>query len=211
MNKSRGKFITFEGVEGSGKSTHAKFLYGYLKARGYKALLTREPGGTAIGDRVRDVLLDKKNKGMSLACELFLYMACRAEIVKEIIRPALEKGLIVISDRFGDAASVYQGYAGGVDAGIIRKLTDFATNGLKPDLTILLDIDPRIGFDRIRKRKGLDRMESKPLSFHRRVREGYLKLAAAKKGRIKLITAGGDIRDTQALVRKMARECLSIR
>ena len=181
---SRGRFITVEGPEGSGKSTHSRLLCLHLKKSGFKVLQSREPGGTKIGEAVRKVLLDKKNKGISGACELFLFLAARAQIVEEIIRPALAKGYIVVCDRFHDATVAYQGYGAGLDLKLIDLMGNLATGGLKPDLTLLLDVETPAGL----KRAGLkDRMEVKPVRFHKRVREGYLKIAKKEPRRIKVI------------------------
>ncbi|MDD5072833.1 MAG: dTMP kinase [Candidatus Omnitrophica bacterium] len=180
----RGKFITIEGPEGSGKSTHSRLLCARLKKGGLRVLHTREPGGTKIGEAVRKLLLDKKNKKMSAACELFLFLAARAQIVEEIIRPALAKGYIVVCDRFHDATVAYQGYGAGLGLKLIDSAGRLATGGLKPDLTILLDVETKTGL----KRAGVkDRMEIKPVRFHKKVRDGYLKIAKREPRRIKVI------------------------
>ena len=180
----RGRFITIEGPEGSGKSTHSRLLCGYLRRRGLKILHTREPGGTKIGEVIRKVLLDRKNKKMSGACELFLFLAARAQIVEEMIRPALAKGYIVVCDRFHDATAAYQGYGAGLDLKLIDSTGRLATGGLKPDLTVLLDVETKVGL----KRAGVkDRMEVKPVRFHKRVRDGYLEIAKREPRRIKVI------------------------
>jgi dTMP kinase len=196
----RGLFITFEGVEGCGKSTHSKLLFEYLKNSGYRVLHTREPGGTKVGEAVRRVLLDSPGIRISDMAELFLFEACRAQIVKEIIKPALDKGFIVISDRFSDATFSYQGYGGRVDLKAIKTLDRVATAGVAPDLTILLDIDTLEGLRRARK-KGVDRMEKKDLSYHRRVRAGYLKLSKQYPGRIRKVRVFGAIAEVQAKIR----------
>ncbi len=196
----KGLFITFEGVEGCGKSTHSKLLFEYLKKSGYLILHTREPGGTKLGESVRRVLLDSSGILISDLAELFLFEACRAEIVKEIIMPALDKGSIVISDRFSDATFSYQGYGGRVDLEAIKTLDRVATTGLVPDLTILLDIDTLEGLRRARK-KGIDRMEKKDISYHKRVRSGYLKLSKQYPGRIKRVEVSGEIPEVQAKIR----------
>ena len=180
----RGRFITIEGPEGSGKSTHSRLLCGYLRRRGLKILHTREPGGTKIGEAIREVLLDKKNKKMSGACELFLFLAARAQVVEEIIGPALTRGYIVVCDRFHDATVAYQGYGAGLDLKLIDSTGRLATGGLKPDLTVLLDVETKVGL----KRAGVkDRMEIKPVRFHKRVRDGYLEIAKREPRRIKVI------------------------
>ncbi|MCX5667041.1 MAG: dTMP kinase [Candidatus Omnitrophica bacterium] len=197
----RGVFITFEGIEGCGKSTHSKLLSEYLENKGYPCVHTREPGGTKLGEAVRKVLLDSPEIRISDLAELFLFEACRAQIVKEIIRPALDRGRIVISDRFSDATFSYQGYGGRVDLKAIRTLDRVATAGVVPDLTMLLDIDTSEGLRRARK-KGIDRMEKKDLSYHRRVRAGYLRLSKQYPGRIKRVKVSGRIPEVQAKIRR---------
>jgi dTMP kinase len=196
----KGLFITFEGIEGCGKSTHSKLLFDYLKKMGFCCVHTREPGGTRLGEAVRDVLLDSKNIDISDLTELFLFEACRAQIVQEVISPALGKKCIVICDRFSDATVSYQGYGGRVDLTKIRALDKIATNGVSPDMTILLDIDTLEGLKRARK-KGIDRMESKDTAYHKRVRAGYLKLAKENPERIKIIKVNGPIDKVQAKIR----------
>ncbi|MDD4879680.1 MAG: dTMP kinase [Candidatus Omnitrophica bacterium] len=196
----RGRFITIEGPEGSGKSTHSRMLCDHLRRRGLKVLHTREPGGTKIGETVRKVLLDKKNKKMSAACELFLFLAARAQIVEEIIRPALARGYIVVCDRFHDATVAYQGYGAGLGLELIGSAGRLATGGLKPDLTVLLDVETKAGL----KRAGIkDRMEIKPVRFHKKVRDGYLKIAKREPRRIKVIrTTDAPVAAVQDKIRK---------
>lgn len=181
----KGKFITFEGSEGSGKSTHAKLLVDFLKKKRFSVMLLREPGGTRISEQIRKILLDSQNKSMTDICEVLLYMASRVQIVKDVIKPAIEKGKIVICDRFLDSTVVYQGYGGGINIDFIKKLGRFATLGIKPDLTFLLDIETKEGLRRAGVIK--DRIELKSLAYHRRVRQGYLTLAKKEPQRIKII------------------------
>ena len=195
-----GVFITFEGVEGCGKSTHSKLLFKYLKKLGYRTEHTREPGGTKLGEAVRRVLLGSPEIQISDLAELFLFEACRAQIVKEIIRPDLDRCSIVISDRFSDATFSYQGYGGRVDLAKIKTLDRVATTGLVPDLTILLDIDTLEGLRRARK-KGIDRMEKKDLSYHKRVRAGYLKLLKQHPGRIRRVEVSGHIPEVHTKIK----------
>ncbi|OGX35192.1 MAG: dTMP kinase [Omnitrophica WOR_2 bacterium RIFCSPLOWO2_02_FULL_50_19] len=199
---SRGKFITIEGPEGSGKSTHSRLLCLYLKRNGYKVLHTREPGGTEVGEAIRSILLDKRNKGMSDACELFLFLAARAQIVEEVIKPALAKGYTVVCDRFHDATVAYQGYGAGLDLKLIVSAGRLATGSLRPDLTILLDVETKVGL----KRAGMkDRMEIKSVRFHKKVREGYLEVAKKEPGRVKVIrTADATVAQIQDKVRRAA-------
>lgn len=201
----RGKFITFEGPEGSGKSTHSKLLCDFLKRKGYKVLHTREPGGTRISEAIRKILLDKKNKNMTSACELFLFLACRAQVVSEIIISALKKGYIVICDRFQDATVAYQGYGAGLDLKLINGAGKLAAQGIVPNLTILLDVETKRGL----KRAGVkDRIEFKSYGFHRRVRQGYLKLAKQEPGRIVLVDANGKIDEIQNVIRKSVSDVI---
>jgi len=205
----KGLFITFEGPEGCGKSTHARLLFNHLRKKGYRCVFTREPGGTPVGDEIRKILLKKKALDINSLCELFLFEASRAQIVSEVISPALKKRKIVICDRFYDATVVYQGFAGGMDIGLIDRLNREATGGLKPKVTILLDIETKKGFKRALKNRRPDRMESKSLAFHRKVRSGYLKLAMKYPGRIKVFKADGEIRDVQKAIREYVIGCLS--
>ena len=200
-NLKRGLFITFEGPEGCGKSTHSRLLCDFLKIRGYKCVLTREPGGTRTGEEIRRILLGSDGMEMSSLTELFLFEAARSQVVGELIAPSLAKGRIVICDRFTDATVCYQGYAGGVDLKSVEAFNAAATGGLKPDLTILLDVDTVTGLGRA-KRKGIDRMEKKDLAYHKRVRAGYLKLAERFPRRIKVIRVSGGIEDTQGRVQR---------
>jgi len=200
-NLKRGIFITFEGPEGCGKTTHAGLIYDFLKSRSYDCILTREPGGTKAGEEIRRVLLHEDGVNISDLTELFLFEAARAQIVEELIEPALRKSKIVLSDRFSDATFSYQGYAGGVDLEAISALDRVATGGLVPDLTILLDVDTMTGLKRAVK-KGVDRMEKKRLAYHKKVRAGYLKLAKRYPKRIKIIKVTGPIEETQKTVRR---------
>ena len=184
---SRGILITLEGNEGSGKSTQIRLLYSFLKKKGIKVFLTREPGGTRVGDAIRGVLLDKKNKKMSSFCETLLYMASRAQLVEEVIAPKLRQGVVVLCDRWLDATVAYQGYGGGVDVEWIYQIGRKATLGLKPALSLYLNLPVEAGLRRARKRKAADRIESKNIRFHQKVRQGYLAIARQDPGRFKRI------------------------
>ena len=191
----KGIFITFEGPERSGKSTHSRLAARFLKKEGYDVVFTREPGGTVLGDEIRKVLLHSKKARIAPIAETLLFEACRSELIKEVITPALLKKKIVISDRFNDATLVYQGYAGSVPLSEIKKIERVSMKGIKPDLTVILDIDARDGLKKIR-RGTKDRMESKGLTFHRKVRGGYLDLARRDKKRIKVIRTKRTIQAT---------------
>ena len=189
-----GRFITFEGIDGCGKSTHARSLVERLGRKGVKAILLREPGGTVIGERIREVLLDKAHTHMGMEAELLLFTAARAQIVREVIRPALAEGTLVVLDRFTDSSEAYQGYGRGLDLEEIRQVNRFATGGLVPDLTILLDLDEAEAARRMGVRpEQADRMDGEGEAFMRRVREGYRKLAQREPGRFRKLDASGDI------------------
>lgn len=192
-------FITLEGGEGAGKTTQIVHLAGYLAGRGIKSILTREPGGTAIGKRIRSVLLDPEHAGIAPETELLLYMADRAEHVRTVIRPALDAGTSVLCDRFFDATIVYQGAARGLTAEWVERLHGLVFAGLKPDLTLLLDLSPEAGLARARRQlerggrvRGESRFEAEALAFHQRVRMGYLALADREPERFRVIDADRD-------------------
>jgi len=173
-------FVTFEGIEGCGKSTQARRL---AAAVGAQALLTQEPGGTEIGRTIRELLLDNRRRGMAPAAEVLLFFADRAQHVAERVRPALEAGRVVISDRYADSSLAYQGYGRGLALPDLRAALQLATGGLTPELTLFLDVPVEVGLGRIAKRGRSDRLESEQLAFHERVRAGYLSLAAAEPRR----------------------------
>lgn len=195
----RDVFITFEGPEGSGKSTHSRLLTAWLRAQGRRVLHAREPGGTAIGRKLRRILLDSKPGSMDSVVELLLCEASRAVLTTQVIRPALKAGKVVILDRFQDSTWVYQGWAGGMDRKLVEQLGRIATGGLEPDRTVLLDIPVRKGLARVRRP---NRMEAKPVSFHEKVRRGYLYLARRNRKRIRLIRADRPLNQVQESVRK---------
>ncbi len=189
-------FITFEGPEGSGKSTQVACAHEYLQTHGLRVVKTREPGGVPIADQIRAVLLTADNQGMSPMAELFLYFASRAQHVAEKIRPALAAGAVVLCDRFADSTWAYQGYARGLGVELVEQLDALATGGLRPDATLLFDLPVEIGLARARQRfadqaatRREDRFEREELAFHRKLREGYLLLAQREPGRIRIIDA----------------------
>jgi dTMP kinase len=197
-----GVFITFEGIEGCGKSTQAKRLGKTLDRMGIVHVMTLEPGGTAIGRHVRRVLLDSKNKALTPLSELMLYAADRAQHVEEIIQPALRTGKWVICDRFSDATVVYQGVARGQDRKLIRLLNNLVTQGIRPHLTFLLDCPVEVGLRRAlgRNMRGQDRFEKEALSFHHRVRNGYLDLARKNKKRFAILDAEASRKEIESKI-----------
>ena len=176
-------FITFEGPDGSGKSSQVAALAEFLDQTGYPVLVTREPGGTAIGDQVRAILSNLENTGMHPRTETLLFLAARAQLVEQVISTHLEKGDVVLCDRYADSTLAYQGFGHGNDLAQIRNLISFATGGLKPDLTILLDIDVKVGLRRRARGGEWNRLDAYNLEFHQRVRQGYHQLAQAEPDR----------------------------
>ncbi|MBM3244738.1 MAG: dTMP kinase [Candidatus Omnitrophica bacterium] len=201
----KGKFITFEGPEGCGKSTQSKLLYQYLKSKGKKVIYLREPGGVRTSEKIRKLLLDPQSN-ISPEAETLLYMAARAEVVRQIIKPALDVGKIVVCDRFLDSTVAYQGFGLGININAIRSIGSFATCGIKPDMTILLDLPVKKG---LKHREFIeDRIERRPLSYHMRVRRGYLAIARQEPKRVKIVKLDGDIAVTQDKIRKLCRSIL---
>jgi dTMP kinase len=191
-----GIFITLEGVEGSGKSTQAALLADELRRRGRRVTLTHEPGGTRAGEAIRSIFLDPA-VSLEAAAELLLVLADRAQHVREKLRPALEAGEIVISDRYSDSTTAYQGYGRSLGLSLIAQLNNLATDGVKPDLTIVLDCPVETGLARTRSRvgatRGYDRFEGEQLEFHRRVRDGFLALAWAEPARVTVVDSTRDL------------------
>jgi len=196
-------FITLEGPDGSGKSSQIKPLADFLCGLGYHVITTQEPGGTQISDQIRDVLKDMKNKSMHPRTETLLFCSARAQLVEQIIRPHLEHGDIIISDRYADSTLAYQGYGHGFDLSLLRQLLNFATGNLWPDLTILLDIDAREGLLR-RKANGAswDRLDDYALEFHQRVREGYRHMTEEEPERWCIIDAAQAPSIVQSIIRE---------
>lgn len=186
----KGIFITFEGIDGCGKSTQCEMLKDYLKESGKDFIFVREPGGTVIGERIREILLDKKNTQMTARTEILLFEAARAQITDEVIKPALDEGKIVLCDRFFDSSSAYQGMARGMGMDFVAGLNMAATGGLKPDITFFFDISAEEALERRGKRgEASDRIELAGLKFQEDVRQGYIELAKASEGRVITIDA----------------------
>jgi dTMP kinase len=182
-------FITLEGPEGSGKTSHIPYLVEYLREKGHTVFPTREPGGTSIGEQIREVIHDLKNVEMHPRTETLLYQAARAQIVEQVIKPRLEAGEIVISDRYADSTIAYQGYGHQQDLAQVRSLVAYATGGLVPDLTILLDLDIEEGLRRKKKDNEWNRLDAYTVEFHQRVRKGYLEMVKAEPKRWVVIDA----------------------
>jgi dTMP kinase len=195
-------FISLEGPDGGGKSTQARLLVDYLKGRGLNVLLTREPGGTPIGDQIRRTLMDLGNTGMDPRTEILLFSASRSQIVHQVIRPHLEANGVVVCDRFYDSTLAYQGYGHGLDLGALRAITEFATGGLRPDLTLLLDLPAKAGLERRRGGGQWNRLDAYDLPFHQRVRQGYFELAKAEPERWVKIDALQPVEEVQAAARR---------
>ena len=187
MSRAKG-FISFEGIEGSGKSTQVKALAKYLRSKGHKVIETVEPGGTRIGNKIRELLLDPENH-MDPMAELLLYYSSRAQHVREVIYPAILDNSIVITDRFIDSTVAYQGYARGIDLGLINTLNDIVVPDMKPFLTFLLDMDVEEGLRRNRQAQKEDRFELETVEFHNRVRKGFHQIAVEEPERIKIVDA----------------------
>lgn len=207
-------FIAFEGPEGSGKTTQITLLADWLRARGLTVLTTREPGGTAIGDRVRSILLDHAANEMSPEAEVLLFAAARAQHVSEVIRPHLAGGGVVLCDRFSDSTLAYQGYGHRLSLDKLAAITAFATGGLRPDLVACLDIDVQSGLRRKQQHARDDsgqwnRMEAKTLVFHERVRAGYLAMAAADPARWLVVDASRPVAEVQELLRGRVAKLLT--
>jgi len=201
-------FITFEGPDGSGKTTQVKLLADYLKKQGYQVIVTREPGGTPIGDQIRNVLFNLKNTDMHPRTEILLFQASRAQHVERLIKPSIEKRFIVLCDRFADSTIAYQGYGHQVDLKQIHAIVNFATGGLKPDLTLLFDIDVKEGLRRRDRGGDWNRMDAYQLGFHQRVRDGYHHLVQEEPERWVVINAEQPPDVVQAVVQKIVLERL---
>lgn len=209
-----GRFITFEGPDGAGKTTQMKMLGERLKALGKKVVYTREPGGTKISEEVRKLLLDPSNKEMVHRTEALLYAAARAQHVEELIRPALTEGNIVLCDRFTDSTLAYQGFGRGINLSMLEELNNLAISGVVPNITLILDLDSEVGIERISSTRVLasgvekDRIELENIDFHLRVREGFRRLAAKEPGRCKIVDAKKDIDTVHNEIYRLVKEVL---
>lgn len=210
--KFGGLFISFEGIEGCGKSTQAKLLENWLKAQGFKVVLTREPGGPSISEKIRRILLDNRNRGMSELTELLLLQASRVQHLSQVIVPALKAGKVVICDRFADSSTAYQGYGRGMDLKMVKALNQFAVDGFWPKLTLVLDLPVEKGFSRAKcRRRNFDRMETQALKFHRRVRQGFKAIAKADPERVKLLDGSQPPDVIHAAVRQLVLSAMKKR
>jgi dTMP kinase len=200
-----GRFITFEGGEGCGKSTQIRLLADRLRAAGKEVLLTREPGGTALAEKIRSLVREESDDPPNSRAETLLFIASRAQVVENVIRPALASGTWVLCDRFADSTFAYQGYGRGLDLDELKRINSFATGGLEPDMTILLNVSPEVSAKRMRAREAAtntdaDRMEKAGDSFHSRLRQGFLELAAAEPDRFAVIQADGSVEEVEEAV-----------
>lgn len=204
----KGPFISLEGIEGTGKTTQAGLLSEYLASKGYGTVLTEEPGGTPISRKIREVLLDVGHNAMHPVTELLLYNASRVQHIHEVILPSIRAGKAVVTDRFSDSTLAYQGYGRGIEQGLIRDLDRIATGGLRPDLTILLDVEAETGLWRNQGANKVDRIELEDVVFHRKVREGFLEIARQEPGRIRVIDASAPVGEVQDRIRGVVMEFL---
>ncbi|MGH9432510.1 MAG: dTMP kinase [Terriglobia bacterium] len=207
----RGLFITFEGIDGTGKTTQLRLLVSYLLKRGHKVLLTREPGSTRLGEQIRKILLSSRTHGMTPFAELALFYAARAQHLDEVIRPALAQGMLVISDRYNDASFAYQGFGRKLGFDAVQRVDDSVCGSTQPQLTILLDAPPKATLNRALEREGnsgRSRFEEQGLAFQRRVRRGYLEIARREPKRVKIIRADRTVDEVQAEIRNVVDEFL---
>jgi dTMP kinase len=204
-------FITLEGPEGSGKTSHIPYLVEYLREKGYIVFPTREPGGTSISEQIRDILHDLKNAEMHPRTETLLYQAARAQIVEQVIKPRLAAGEIVVSDRYADSTIAYQGYGHQQDLEQVRALVNYATGGLTPDLTILLDLDVEVGLKRKNQNEvEWNRMDAYTIEFHQRVRRGYLEMVKQEPKRWVIVNSDQKWDEVQAELRKVIEKRLKV-
>jgi dTMP kinase len=205
-----GFFITFEGIDFCGKTTQTRRLASYLRGKGYNVLVVREPGGDRIAEKIRRILLSKKNSEMTPLTELLLYEAARYQLTERVILPALREGKVVICDRYSDSSLAYQGYGRDLNKGMIIKLNHMATLGLKPNLTLILDVPVKVSLMRGRKKgREKDRMEKEKFEFHQRIRNGFLSIARQNRNRIKVVDGTQNIEETWRKVRRVVDSFLS--
>jgi dTMP kinase len=207
----KGIFISLEGIEGTGKTTQAKLTAELMRARGLRVTQTEEPGGTPIGLKIRELLLSPENGDMDPVTELLLYNASRVQHIREVIMPALERGDVVVTDRFSDSTMAYQGYGRGIDLALIDSLDLISTQRLRPDITILLDIDVETGLRRNRDMNKDDRIEREDISFHERVRAGFIHIAAQSQERIRMVDSSAPVEAVQKAVVAIIDEFLEKR
>lgn len=204
-----GVFITIEGPDGAGKSTQVRLLAEYLRQKGLQVVITREPGGTGLAEKIRSLLLETSEEAVAPVTEALLYAASRAQHVENLIKPALSRGAVVISDRFVDSSIAYQGFGRGLGAELVWKINEPALAGILPHLTIVLDIDPAMGRRRLAKRSTeLDRLEQEELDFHRRVRQGFLQLAEEFPQRMKVLSAEGSVGEIHSRILALVNRLL---
>jgi dTMP kinase len=208
MQVPTGLLVTFEGIEGSGKSTQIELTRAYVEERGYPCVVTKEPGGCPLGEEIRGFLLDRGDLRIDPMAELFLIEAARAQHVAEVIRPALVDGRMILCDRYTDATIAYQGYARGLDITVIAQMNQWATGGLMPQCTIMLDCPVEVGMARA---KGEDRFEREDHRFHQQVREGYLRIAREEPQRVKVVSGMGEQTAIQEEIRRIIRPLLNRR
>ncbi len=204
-----GTFITFEGPDGSGKTTQLQLLTPWLQVRGYRVLTTREPGGTPIGETIRDLLHDCAHTEMTATAEILLYSASRAQLVREVIQPALQAGHVVLCDRYYDSTYAYQGYGRGLSLDMLRVITEFAVGHVRPDVTFYFDVPPDVGLARRQRGGGeMNRLDREALIFHERVRDGYLAMAKAEPDRWVVVDATPPIQTIQDTLRALLPDVL---
>jgi dTMP kinase len=202
-------FITFEGVEGSGKTTHSKLLREFLVKQGHKVTLTREPGWGAVGKLIRRLLLEESEIELDSWAELCLFCADRAQHVKDLIKPKLKEGEIVICDRYTDSTMAYQGYGRRLNLDLVEKIVKASSLGLRPELTLLLNLPVKLGLSRIEDRAEKSKFDEESVQFHERVRQGFMYIAKKEPERVKVISAAKDVKEVQEEIRNTVLECLS--
>jgi dTMP kinase len=207
----RGLFITFEGVDGCGKSTQQRLLGEYLAGKGYDLVFTREPGGCALAEKIRSLLLDVENSDMDEKTEALLYAAARAQHIAQVIRPALDAGKIVLCDRFVDSSLAYQGVGRGLGIENIMEINRFAIDGIMPDKTFFLDFPPELAFERMSKKRVHDRLELEEMEFHKLLYKGFVELCGLYPGRVIRVDASGNKYETNEKIKKIMTDILSDR